>query len=361
MANEGATLALRPASLGAGFDSALLAGEIDAPSPPVILFLAGPSSDGLASEGVGRPAFAEVGGPTVLPRASWPTLGVVERGGRAPAPAHATQSTYLTQVFNLLGLDITATNGAIVFVGPDGQLTANTGDATGGGIVALDSAGSTLNSSTASVLRSAETAVRSGTDSAARTIKSLVAGVLGPNHGAGKTIDIEGFEDHSVNVVGNNQIVTNDDSNVFVGRDGLLNANTGDTDSSGLIAVDVTDSVVTSGPSGDDDGEDGDDPDEDDDRRASEDRRATTDAVAGTSRPSTTSNLSIHGDGFDDVSMHAQGNGNVVTADDSNIVIGGTGQVNAQIGDADTGGVIVMGVHRSQITSGCAGDNCAGD
>jgi hypothetical protein len=52
--------------------------------------------------------------------------------------------------------------------------------------------------------------------------------------------------------------------------------------------------------------------------------------------------LTVGGDGIDDLSARVDGTGNVATYDDSNVVIGGTGDVNAQIGDADTGGVAVM-------------------
>ncbi len=43
---------------------------------------------------------------------------------------------------------------------------------------------------------------------------------------------------------------------------------------------------------------------------------------------------------------------NIVTYDDSNVVIGGTGDVNAQIGDSDTGGAVVIGVHDSDVEAG---------
>ena len=46
--------------------------------------------------------------------------------------------------------------------------------------------------------------------------------------------------------------MTYDDSNVFIDRDGKINANTGDTDSAGLNAVATLRSTVTAGPHCDD-------------------------------------------------------------------------------------------------------------
>ena len=70
------------------------------------------------------------------------------------------------------------------------------------------------------------------------------------------------------------------------------------------------------------------------------------------------SSLVVGADGFDDVSIRSQGDRNIVSYDDSNVVIGGTGNVNAQIGDSDTGGAVVMGVHNSDVQAGCEGDLC---
>ena len=43
---------------------------------------------------------------------------------------------------------------------------------------------------------------------------------------SGRPVAIAGYEDHSVAVFGNDQVVTYDDSNVFIDRDGAINANT---------------------------------------------------------------------------------------------------------------------------------------
>jgi hypothetical protein len=67
-----------------------------------------------------------------------------------------------------------------------------------------------------------------------------------------RTADIAGFEDHSVLVRGTGNVSTYDDSNVFIDRNGKLNANTGDTDSAGLNAVDSLRSTISAGPHCDD-------------------------------------------------------------------------------------------------------------
>ena len=60
----------------------------------------------------------------------------------------------------------------------------------------------------------------------------------------------------------------------------------------------------------------------------------------------------VGGDGIDDLSERVDGNFNVSTYDDSNVVIGGTGDVNAQIGDSDTGGTVTMGTVDSTVSGG---------
>lgn len=265
----------------------------------------------------------------------------------------------------------------------------------------------------------AASAALAGAASAAVQSASPLTGWSGG--GPGRTVSISGYEDHSITVDGNDQIILYDDSNVFINRSGPINANTGDTDSSGLNVVDAVDSIVRSGNSGD--GEGGDD-DEDEEEDEDEDDLADVDdaAVAGasaqrgstatpSSRAATSSNaattsstrsptgsvgaqvmaartsapvgaaaggrssgwvddedtttygsgddvLIIGGDGYDDLGVRSRGNGNVVVYDDSNLVVGGAGKVNAQIGDSDTAGAVVMGVRNSIIEAGCEGDLC---
>ncbi|MFI2486134.1 hypothetical protein ACH47X_04460 [Promicromonospora kroppenstedtii] len=299
---------------------------------------------------------------------------------------------------------VLAADGSIVYVGADGQLVANTGAVSSSGVLALGSTGSDLRSG-----RSVSGPAPATPLSASGTHRNDTFGgmFLGSGPGSGRSMAISGFEDHSVSVVGDDQVVTYDDSNVFLGRDGQINANTGDTDSSGLNAVDVTGSVVRSGNSGDAEDEEGSDEEEDeegsdeeedeegsdeeedeeDEEEAAEDGPAGADedeaagppvpatgppAGAATSGYATVTDegassatgpgaIVVGADGFDDVSIRSRGQRNVVTYDDSNVVIGGSGPVNTQIGDSDTGGAVVMGVHGSDVRAGCEGDLCYSD
>ncbi|HEY2672608.1 MAG TPA: hypothetical protein VGJ07_19825 [Rugosimonospora sp.] len=394
------------------------------------------------------------------------------------------------------GNTVIARNGAIVFIGDNGVLKANTGDTSSSGAVVIDSSDSDIasgGSSTApeaglTASRTAPTASQarltashtaptasqarltashpgpaasevnltafsskastgvSGTaptdaSGTARTDVSRPAsgspakvsgGAPQPSGGTGgkpgsgsasqsdlapnlgnRAVGISGYENHSVNIAGDDQIATYDDSNVFIDREGKLNANTGDTDSSGLNAVDVTGSVARSGDSSDDGSADGADdatatdasqsaatqasaqaaqsqeaqqsqetqePEESPQAQDSEDATAATTAAdpASSSRfapaslkgnangtassvdpdASTSATgrnpLVIGGDGYDDLSIRSSGNRNVVSYDDSNVVIGGRGDVNAQIGDSDTGGAVVMGIHGSHVEAGAS-------
>jgi hypothetical protein len=272
--------------------------------------------------------------PSPAAPASPAVSAVVAAPAPAPAPAAAPAAA-------ASGLVVVAYDGSIVFVGDDGVLTANTGAVSSSGTLAIDSQGSTLSSG----------------NSAAPVLSlggSATQGPLAGNLG-GRPVSIAGFEDHSINVLGNDQIVTYDDSNVFLDRTGQINANTGDTDSSGLNAVDVTGSSVRSGDSGDDedDSEEGEEDEEEEDLATLSSTASSADDDATTSA-SGHNPLVIGGDGYDDLAVRSAGNRNIITYDDSNVVIGGTGGVNAQIGDSDTGGAVVMGIHDSQVVAGNA-------
>ena len=307
---------------------------------------------------------------------------------------------------------VLATHGAIVYIGENGQLIGNTGPTSASGVVALGVEGSTLQtgaSNVEGVEHSASTnqgaAAQGGSLGADPTHANGSFAILMPGAGTtGAGTAISGFEDHSVSVIGNDQIVTYDDSNVLIDRDGQINTNTGDTDSSGLNAVDVVDSYVGSGNSGDGEGNSEEDEAEEDEaeqeegaestapqRMTATDERASTassddedgsgndeadeDGAAyqgrgptyatvtdeGASIASGSQSFVVGADGYDDVSIRSRGDRNIVTYDDSNVVIGGTGKVNAQIGDSDTGGAVVMGVRNSHVQAGCEGDLCYSD
>ncbi|MFD6443564.1 hypothetical protein ACFWEJ_00580 [Promicromonospora sp. NPDC060204] len=324
------------------------------------------------------------------------TRVIVVPTGRQPAPAAPPQDRRVSY-------QVLAADGSIVYVGADGRLVANTGAVSSSGVLALGSDGSGLRSGESSVAAPptaaapasspASSAAQGGATAGTHQNDSFGGMLLG--YGPGSSMAISGFEDHSVSVVGSDQIVTYDDSNVFLGRDGRINANTGDTDSSGLNAVDVTGSVVRSGNSGDaeDTEEDEGDEEEGEEEEGEEEEpgagaeEGTEDegpavpplgpAAPATTGPTATGQatvtdegessatgngaLVVGADGFDDVSIRSRGDRNVVTYDDSNVVIGGTGPVNTQIGDSDTGGAVVMGVHGSDVRAGCEGDLCYSD
>ena len=268
---------------------------------------------------------------------------------------------------------------SIVFVGDDGRLTANTGDASSSATVALDVSGSDLASgdsvtSQPSTAPSTSSSAVAGEDVAARSTN----GTLDLSQAPGRAVSISGFEDHSIEVVGTNNVATYDDSNVFIARDGQINANTGDTDSSGLNVVDVSRSVVRSGAHTEEGGDDDEEPEEPEEEEVgtpaasalpASDGGPSTAAAAppavpaapratasvadeGDTSASGDSALAIGADGYDDLALDVAGHGNVATYDDSNAVIGGSGDVNAQIGDSDTSGTVVMGVDDSLVESG---------
>lgn len=292
---------------------------------------------------------------------------------------------------------ITASNGAIVYISQQGNLIANTGATSTSGIVALGVQQSDLGSGRSTGSNTVTTTTTTAPAAGSNPLANASWQALHPGSGTGSTA-ISGFEDHSVSVLGNNSVTTYDDSNVFLSRDGDINANTGDTDSSGLNAVDVWDSRVRAGNSGD--GEDVEQSDDDaptvgPNAAASDDSDAETTAEAspsdasssddedsessdsgetgsaqlgqagatvsdeGASTATGSHSLVVGADGYDDVSIRSQGDGNITTYDDSNLVIGGTGHVNAQIGDSDTGGTVVMGIHGSDVSGGCEGDLCS--
>jgi hypothetical protein len=316
----------------------------------------------------------------------------------APRPAADPAGVTTTAIPGVGTLRIDASAGSIVFVGDNGVLHANTGSASGGSPITLDAATSTIAAGDTLPARPAASQPASAADpsgaqatplrasgsaagsSTATVSRAQAAGAARSSTPAGQIFDpfaaqlggrpvaITGYENHSVNVAGSDQIATYDDSNVFLNRDGPINANTGDTDSSGLNAVDVVDSLVRSGRSSE-----GDEPDDSDDdalapttlsgaagdpatsawthqsgRGGKDTARAAEEEASASGR----NPLVVGGDGYDDLSIRSSGQRNIVTYDDSNLVVGGTGPVNAQIGDSDTSGAVVMGIRGSVVEGG---------
>jgi hypothetical protein len=179
---------------------------------------------------------------------------------------------------------------------------------------------------------------------------------------ASRSIGIAGWEDHSIEVGGDDNLVTYDDSNLFMHRIGTLNGNTGDTDTSGLNVVDAQRSVARSGPSGNSD-ESPDPPPLAVARpgapsasdvlgtRTANGAASVTD-INGVSTATAQDSLVVGGDGMDDNGVRVSGNRNVATYDDGNVTVGGWGDVNSQIGDSDTSGTVAMAIRDSHVEAG---------
>jgi len=429
-------------------------------SPPKTTSASPPTTIHMTIVNVGeRPresaAFAEMAPPAIEP-ATPPTtapasgVGVSYRSSpartasAATAPRGAASGRPTTALVTYQDIVI-ASDGSILVVGDDALLYGNTGPVSSSGAVVLDSTDSSLTSGSSTVGVTSTEAVTYGViGGAAATGTSggtaVVGSSGGTSTGAGpldsafvaytgdRSADIAGFEDHSVLTRGTGNVVTYDDSNVFIRRDGKINANTGDTDSAGLNAIATLRSTVSAGPHCDDgcddesiiqaeagvfdegdvavdgdghvvwspdivgvttnDNVDCDDPaetnddgcddsspaDNGDDSDAADDESddgdvsdpaepAETRDEADSTRPAAdngeepdgpfpSGSLVVGGDGIDDLSERVDGNFNVSTYDDSNVVIGGTGDVNAQIGDSDTGGTVTMDTVDSVVSGG---------
>ena len=228
---------------------------------------------------------------------------------------------------------------------------------------------------------------------------SYIAPILAPLPGAQtRAVAFSEWESYRTEVVGRNILAATDDSNLFMYRDGKLNGNTGDTDASGLNVTDARNSVIRgttsadfppwenqSGPTdGDDEGDDGEETDTGDVgdtetgdgltttrvasaapvpaafaavteaveypfdfpyvewvQQISGDRASAVHTDEGTTLASGQDVVVVGADGYDDDDNRAVGEHIVLTRDDCNVVVGGTGDVNAQIGDSEQGAVIM--------------------
>ena len=291
---------------------------------------------------------------------------------RSAAPAATPPQTLVQSSSGNLTINangdhiVIAAQGAIVAVGDNPVVHANTGDATGSSAITIDANDTAISTGDSHVEQvqplepdpsAPLVALRAtGSERAPAMSTGATASDGGESVVADRAVAIAGMEDHSIDVGGSDNIVTYDDSNVLVDRDGVLNSNTGDTDTSGLNVVDANRSTVRTGASGNTD-ESPDDP-----ALGTVDRApaltggtgpaASVADVNGVSTANGADSLVIGGDGVDDNGVTVRGDRNVVTYDDGNVVVGGRGDVNAQIGDSDTSGAVVMGVDGSLIETG---------
>ena len=260
---------------------------------------------------------------------------------------------------------VIATSGSIVSVGDNTVVKGNTGNAAASGVIAIDVANSALTSGHSSV--AAPLPAGTATDALnGGGSPGVTAGMVTGGSAAApgtRAVGIAGWQMHSIDVSGNDNFATYNDSDLFFQRNGMLNGNTGDTATSGLHVVDSIGSRVRSGSSLN--------------ARQAPVRQVFNPATLAASSPSgvlahptaggasvsvadinglATANaqdsLVIGGAGVSDSSVRMRGDRNAVTYDDGNAAIGGTGDVNAQVGNSDTGGAAVMHVRSSDIAAG---------
>jgi hypothetical protein len=326
------------------------------------------------------PTLTQLRGSGAGASASSPTLFIVSNVPQGPAPTHTVGETSSTPMVpgpaefqsaaGPNGLSIIANgdhivianNGSIVSVGDNTVLTANTGDAGASGVIALDVVDSAVTSGTSSV--SGQTGGSpeppgspTGTEGSGSTSATSSAPAGG---GTGtRAVAIAGYQDMTIAVVGNDNLLTKEDSNLFYQRAGHLNGNTGDTDTSGLNVVDATGSLIRSGTSGAqldpapvDQASAGSVPPAVGAAPAPGVASASVAGPNGTATATGADSLAIGGPGVVDTSMQVYGERNVTTSDDGNVTVGGVGDMNAQVGDSQTSGAVVMDVTGSEITTG---------
>jgi hypothetical protein len=379
------------------------ASDVRSASAPIVLLVStqppasGPTHDG--GDGSGAPTVWPgvsgprgdggdgSGAPTVSPGVSGPR----DDGGDASGPPAAAGPIALQGLDGAEGFSVSANgnnivianNGSIVSVGDNTVLTANTGDASSSGVIGLDVAGSAVTSGNSDVSGSAAepSPTQPGSPTGPQSSVSTVTTATPPAGGGPGTrsVAIAGYEDKSLDVAGNGNLLTSNDSNLFYQRTGHLNGNTGDTDTSGLNVVDATRSRVVSGNSQ----APPPDPAPSDQPGVTSSPEAAAPAPApgtaptpapvssagapapapgaatasvasanGTATATGADSLAIGGRGVVDTGVQVHGDRNVTISDDGNVAVGGVGDVNAQVGDSNTSGAEVMHVADSEITTG---------
>jgi hypothetical protein len=286
------------------------------------------------------------------PRNSW----APQTGGTANTTTTTTNTTNTTIIASGDNIVI-ATDGSIVTVGDNPVVRANTGNATSSSVIAVDTQDTTM--STGDSAQTSWGASSSAPGSGSSSFAAAPTGSTGsatasspPIASGGRAVGIAGYEDQSLRIAGNDNILTYDDSNVFVDRNGTLNGNTGDTDTSGLNVVDSVGSTVRTGDSVGTVATANTGSNVYSNLPIGGGNSATVTGPNGTATASAQDALVIGGDGLEDRSVSILGDRNVATSDDGNTTIGGTGDVNAQIGDSATSGAVVMGIRDSVIVSG---------
>jgi hypothetical protein len=339
--------------------------DADAAPEPTPIYLTVVMPDGTTVGGDGSAAQSQ---PVPVPTSWRPARGAPPP---EPVPSHTEDGpTEINAPGPVSGMSIIAngdgiiiaTNGSIIAAGDNPNVRGNTGDAGSSGTIAVDAVESQISSGDSQVSRGAAPgAGTAATDDPAAAPPSAATTTGAPGNGAPtlaeRAVAISGWADNTLDVSGDDNILTYDDSNVVVDRIGNHNGNTGDTDTSGLNVVDAAGSVVRSGSS----------------------QSAETPEPAGTSAPASSTatpppwasnasvavadangvatatgadSLVIGAGGVDLNGVRVRGERNIATYDDGNVAVGGIGDVNAQIGDSNTSGAVVMGIRDSYVESG---------
>ena len=270
---------------------------------------------------------------------------------------------------------IATTDDSNVFVNRNGNLNGNTGD--------TDASGLNVTDATNSVIRGTESADEAPYQTVAAAIVDLASEDPGGGLGSDPDDDPDDEDDGDANDPdpGANAMPVS-------GSDDTGDSDTGDTDDAATAAGAPTTPAVapaTPRPSGTGDthsprsgtgnarpgrvrgsrlpdgGDDSDDsapeefdfPYEEWTQQISGDAASAVHTDEGTTLASGADAVVVGADGYDDDDNRAVGENIVVTRDDSNVVLGGTGDVNAQIGDSEQGAVI-MGVDGVFIQGGGA-------
>jgi hypothetical protein len=267
---------------------------------------------------------------------------------------------------------VIASDGSIVSVGDNTVVKGNTGNAGSSGAISVDVNGSTIDTGSSSNHgQQGSTSVPSSQNPGTRTAErgeDRASASTRPTSGSAqctplrtgaspgaRAVAIAGWENRALDVAGSDNVLTYDDSAVFVQRVGAINANTGNTDSSGVNTVDAVDSRIRTGSSAssrDDAFSSPSDPAFAAAGCASGGGGASVIDGSGITTALADDSFVIGGDGVHDRSVRTRGDRNVTTSGDGTTTIGGVGNVNAQIGDSSTSGAVVMGVRSSDIASG---------
>jgi hypothetical protein len=300
-------------------------------------------------------------------------------GAQSRGIAFSEWESYRT---DLAGRNIIATtDDSNVFVNRNGKLNGNTGD--------TDASGLNVTDARNSVIRGTESADEAPYQTAAAAIVDLASEDPGGGLGSDPDDDADDEDDGDANDPDPGANGLAPPSMPVSGSDGTGDSDTGDTDDAETaVGAPATPAVAPArprpkaspatptapaaapatpapgasapvlSPTGGDDSDDSaaeefDFPYDEWTRQISEDFATAVHTDEGTTLASGQDAVVVGADGYDDDDNRAVGENIVVTRDDGNVVLGGTGDVNAQIGDSEQGAVI-MGVEGVFIQGGGA-------